>query len=52
MSAEEVRAIVSAAGNDRLTWNTPLSEEHAARLIAACDPAPGSSISAPAGASC
>jgi SAM-dependent methyltransferase len=44
MSAEEVRAIMSAAGNDRLTWNTPLSEEHAARLIAACDPAPGARI--------
>ncbi|MFG3409126.1 SAM-dependent methyltransferase [Streptomyces sp. NPDC048142] len=44
MSAEEVRAIVSAAGNDRLIWNTPLSEQHADRLIAACAPAPGSRI--------
>ncbi|MCF3166634.1 class I SAM-dependent methyltransferase [Streptomyces violaceoruber] len=44
MSAEEVRALLSAAGNDRLTWNTPLSEEHAARLVAACAPAPGSRI--------
>ncbi|NUV66709.1 MULTISPECIES: cyclopropane-fatty-acyl-phospholipid synthase family protein [unclassified Streptomyces] len=44
MSAEEVRAIIAAPGNDRLTWNTPLSEDHAARLIAACDPAPGSRI--------
>ncbi|MFF8551377.1 SAM-dependent methyltransferase [Streptomyces sp. NPDC015501] len=44
MSAEEVRALMSAAGNDRLTWNTPLSEEHAARLVAACEPAPGSRI--------
>ncbi len=44
MSAEEVRALISAPGNDRLTWNTPLSEEHAARLITACDPAPGARI--------
>lgn len=44
MSAAEVRAIVAAPGNDRLIWNTPLSEEHAARLIAACDPAPGARI--------
>ncbi|PCG82159.1 SAM-dependent methyltransferase [Streptomyces sp. WZ.A104] len=44
MSAEEVRAILSAAGNHRLTWNTPLSEGHAARLVAACDPAPGARI--------
>ncbi|MFD8441380.1 SAM-dependent methyltransferase [Streptomyces globisporus] len=44
MSAAEVRAIIAAPGNDRLIWNTPLSEEHAARLIAACDPAPGARI--------
>ncbi|MEU3006725.1 class I SAM-dependent methyltransferase [Streptomyces sp. NPDC007020] len=44
MSAEEVRSVMSAAGNDRLTWNTPLSEDHASRLIAACDPAPGARI--------
>ncbi|MFD5202061.1 SAM-dependent methyltransferase [Streptomyces sp. NPDC058375] len=44
MSAEEVRAVISAPGNERLTWNTPLSEEHAARLIAACDPAPRARI--------
>ncbi|MEU5719516.1 class I SAM-dependent methyltransferase [Streptomyces sp. NPDC020403] len=44
MSTEEVRSLMSAPGNDRLTWNTPLSEEHAARLITACDPAPGARI--------
>ncbi|MGW0791654.1 SAM-dependent methyltransferase [Streptomyces sp. NPDC002911] len=44
MSAEEVRALLSAPGNDALTWNTPLSEEHAAQLIAACAPAPGARI--------
>ncbi|MEU8705219.1 class I SAM-dependent methyltransferase [Streptomyces sp. NPDC048565] len=44
MSAEEVRALMSAPGNHRLTWNTPLSEEHAAQLISACAPAPGARI--------
>ncbi|MCX5410636.1 cyclopropane-fatty-acyl-phospholipid synthase family protein [Streptomyces sp. NBC_00059] len=44
MSDDEVRALMSAPGNDRLTWNTPLSEEHAAALIAACAPAPGARI--------
>ncbi|MFF4244069.1 SAM-dependent methyltransferase [Streptomyces sp. NPDC001822] len=44
MSADEIRALMSAPGNDRLTWNTPLSEDHAARLIAACAPAPGARI--------
>ncbi|WP_250287865.1 SAM-dependent methyltransferase [Streptomyces atroolivaceus] len=44
MSADEIRALMSAPGNDRLTWNTPLSEEHAAQLIAACAPAPGARI--------
>ncbi|MFE6038895.1 SAM-dependent methyltransferase [Streptomyces sp. NPDC056452] len=44
MSADEVRALMSAPGNDRLTWNTPLSEEHASRLIAACAPGPGARI--------
>ncbi|MFF1537112.1 SAM-dependent methyltransferase [[Kitasatospora] papulosa] len=44
MSAEEVRALMSAPGNDRLTWNTPLSEAHAAQLVAACSPAPGARI--------
>ncbi|MGW8885153.1 SAM-dependent methyltransferase [Streptomyces sp. NPDC055749] len=44
MSADEIRALMSAAHNDRLVWNTPLSEEHAARLVAACDPAQGSRI--------
>ncbi len=27
MSTEEGRALMSAPGNERLTWNTPLSEE-------------------------
>ncbi|KQX81500.1 MULTISPECIES: SAM-dependent methyltransferase [Streptomyces] len=44
MSADEARTLMSAPGNDHLTWNTPLSEEHAARLIAACAPAPGARI--------
>ncbi|MET7859538.1 class I SAM-dependent methyltransferase [Streptomyces sp. NPDC005318] len=44
MSADEIRALMSAAHNDRLTWNTPLSEEHAAQLVAACAPAPGARI--------
>ncbi|MDQ0794468.1 cyclopropane-fatty-acyl-phospholipid synthase family protein [Streptomyces sp. B1I3] len=44
MSAEEIRALMSAPGNDQLTWNTPLSETHAAQLIAACAPAPGARI--------
>ncbi|MGW4230919.1 SAM-dependent methyltransferase [Streptomyces sp. NPDC004980] len=44
MSADEVRALMSAPGNSHLTWNTPLSEEHAARLITACGPAPGARI--------
>ncbi|MFJ8446962.1 SAM-dependent methyltransferase [[Kitasatospora] papulosa] len=44
MSDEEIRALMSAPGNDRLTWNTPLSEAHAAQLIAACSPAPGARI--------
>ncbi|MFF9685154.1 SAM-dependent methyltransferase [Streptomyces sp. NPDC014623] len=44
MSAEEVRALMSAPGNEGLTWNTPLSEDHAARLIAACAPGPGARI--------
>ncbi|MFI8002007.1 SAM-dependent methyltransferase [Streptomyces sp. NPDC086010] len=44
MSADEIRALMAAPGNDRLTWNTPLSEEHADRLITACDPAPGARI--------
>lgn len=55
MSAEEIRALMSAPGNDRLTWNTPLSEEHAAQLIAALRTRcrlPGSPTSAAAGASC
>ncbi|WP_405811570.1 class I SAM-dependent methyltransferase [Streptomyces sp. NBC_01520] len=44
MSADEVRALMSAPGNSHLTWSTPLSEEHAARLITACGPAPGARI--------
>nr|WSS63748.1 class I SAM-dependent methyltransferase [Streptomyces sp. NBC_01177] len=44
MSAEEVRSLMSAPGNEHLTWNTPLSEEHAAQLIAACALAPGARI--------
>ncbi|HWU06723.1 MAG TPA: SAM-dependent methyltransferase, partial [Streptomyces sp.] len=44
MSSDEIRALMSAPGNERLMWNTPLSEEHAARLIAACAPAPGARI--------
>ncbi|MFJ3147232.1 SAM-dependent methyltransferase [Streptomyces halstedii] len=44
MATDDVRALMSAPGNDRLIWNTPLSEEHAARLIAACAPAPGARI--------
>lgn len=44
MPNDEIRALMSAPGNDRLTWNTPLSEEHAAQLIAACAPAPGARI--------
>ncbi|WP_329231952.1 class I SAM-dependent methyltransferase [Streptomyces sp. NBC_01460] len=44
MPSEEIRALMSAPGNDRLTWNTPLSEEHAGRLIAACEPAPGARV--------
>lgn len=35
---------MSAAHNDRLTWNTPLSEEHAAQLVAACAPDAGARI--------
>ncbi|GAA2967153.1 SAM-dependent methyltransferase [Kitasatospora cinereorecta] len=44
MPADEARTLMSAPGNDHLTWNTPLSEEHAARLITACAPAPGARI--------
>ncbi|MFE3514885.1 SAM-dependent methyltransferase [Streptomyces sp. NPDC059166] len=44
MSTAEIRALMAAPGNDRLTWNTPLSEEHAATLVAACAPAPGARI--------
>ncbi|WP_405685220.1 SAM-dependent methyltransferase [Streptomyces sp. NBC_00057] len=44
MSADEIRALMSAAHNDRLTWNTPLSEEHAAQLVAACAPDAGARI--------
>lgn len=44
MSADEIRALMSAAHNDRLTWNTPLSEEHAAQLVDACAPGPGARI--------
>ncbi|HBF84277.1 MAG TPA: hypothetical protein DD420_31410 [Streptomyces sp.] len=44
MTADDVRALMSAPGNDCLTWNTPLSDEHAARLIAARAPAPGARI--------
>ena len=44
MSADEVRALMSAPANDRLTWNTPLSQAHAAQLIDACAPAPGARI--------
>ncbi|MFH9616906.1 SAM-dependent methyltransferase [Streptomyces pratensis] len=44
MSADEVRALMSAPANDRLTWNTPLSQAHAAQLIDACAPTPGARI--------
>lgn len=44
MSADQIRPIISAPHNYRLTWNTPLSEEHAAQLISACAPAPGARI--------
>ncbi|WLQ35788.1 class I SAM-dependent methyltransferase [Streptomyces castrisilvae] len=44
MSADEIRALMSAAHNERLTWNTPLCDEHAARLVAACAPAPGARL--------
>ncbi|MFF1462703.1 hypothetical protein [Streptomyces sp. NPDC058330] len=44
MTADDVRALMSAPGNDCFTWNTSLYEEHAARLIAACAPAPGARI--------
>ncbi|MEV5674031.1 MULTISPECIES: SAM-dependent methyltransferase [unclassified Streptomyces] len=44
MSAEEIRPLMSAPHNHRLTWNTPLSEEHAALLIAACGTAPEARI--------
>lgn len=44
VSADEIRALMSAAHNDRLTWNTPLSEEHAAQLVAACAPDAGARI--------
>ncbi|MER5360450.1 class I SAM-dependent methyltransferase [Streptomyces sp. NPDC002785] len=44
MSTDEIRALMSAAHNDRLTWNTPLSEEHAAQLVDACAPGPGARI--------
>ncbi|MFI8435025.1 SAM-dependent methyltransferase [Streptomyces sp. NPDC079020] len=44
MSAEEIRPLISAPHNHRLTWNTPLSEEHAAQLIAACATEPGARI--------
>ncbi|MET9590982.1 class I SAM-dependent methyltransferase [Streptomyces sp. NPDC006516] len=44
MPNDEIRLLMSASGNDRLTWNTPLSEQHAAQLIAACAPAPGARI--------
>ena len=44
MSADQIRPIISAPHNYRLTWNTPLSEEHAAQLISACEPAPGARI--------
>jgi SAM-dependent methyltransferase len=44
MSDDDVTRVLTAARNPRLRWNTPLSEEHAALLVDACDPAPGARV--------
>ncbi|MFJ7626328.1 SAM-dependent methyltransferase [Streptomyces sp. NPDC097595] len=44
MSTEKIRTLMSAAHNPHLTWNTPLSHDHATQLITACAPTPHARI--------